>query len=504
MLAFIQDITNGSWGITLLLFLAVILVLYLARSFAHSAIKTCFETVYRGLRLFSAFILFSRKSLNQRNREVLLEQGREQIDRDLEKQFFEISKYIQRDLGGYPELQRKILEQVTKIQDDHDRSREVPLPSPDWLEAVEAVSKIDDQKKGGFGDNILKQIHKAAEIQHRESVANYRKEMAKRHKILQNIAPNWRKIAYSVDEVGNRLREVIRRSEIIDGYMERFNEVTSGSEKAVRSLKSSAITQFLISALVVAIAIGGAFFNFHLIALPMSEMVGSVERVGGVKVADLSALVIICLEISAGIFLLESLRITRLFPLIGSMDDRVRRVIMICAASVLLILACTESALAFMRDQIAADLELLRVSLSGSEPQAETPSGINEWIPLAANMTLGFILPLALTMVAIPLEYLLQTGRSVFGSLLEGVMNNIYLLLRVLANVFRQAGKLTINFYDLLIAAPLWIEAAVQKSMAKRAIIQNSQPKLQKLQDPIITETNSDDLDKQLTQGIKP
>ena len=504
MLAFIQDITNGSWGMTLFLFLAFILVLYLARSFAHSAIRTCFDTLYRGLRLLSAFVLFSRKSLSERNREVLLEQGREQVDRDLEKQFFEISKYIQRDLGGYPELQRQVQEQVTKIQDDHDHSREVPLPDPNWLEAIQAVSKINSQKGSGFSDSIVKQIHKSAELQHKESVANYRKEMAKRHKILQGIAPHWRKIAYSVDEVGNRLREVIRRADIIDSYMERFNEVTSGSEKAVRALKSSAITQFIIAALVVAIAVGGAFFNFHLIALPMSEMVGSVERVGGVKVADLSALVIICIEISAGIFLLESLRITRLFPLIGSMDDRIRRVIMFCAGTVLLVLACTESALAFMRDQIAADLELLRASLAGSEAQAEAPEGIYEWIPLAANMVLGFVLPLALTMVAIPLEYLLQTGRSVFGSLLEALMNNIYLFLRIVANIFRQAGKLTINFYDLIIAAPLWIEAMVQKSMAQKPK-KTQQPRVK---DPIITETDSDDLDqqldKQLTQGAKP
>jgi hypothetical protein len=103
-------------------------------------------------------------------------------------------------------------------------------------------------------------------------------------------------------------------------------------------------------------------------------MVGSVERAGGVKVADLAALVIICLEVTAGIFLLESIRITKLFPLIGSMDDKFRRVFLVSAAAVLLILASTEAALAFMRDQIAGDLVNLRASRAGVD-SAAGPSG---------------------------------------------------------------------------------------------------------------------------------
>lgn len=474
MLSFIQSITQGSWGLTLLLIFAAVLVLYLARTFAHNAITTGFEAIYRSLRLAAASLLFTRNRLSERNREVLLEQGKEQTDRDLEKQFFEISKFVQRDLGGYPELQRQIQEQVTRIQDDYENSREVPLPSPNWVEAVDSVSKMRGKEGShNFSDNILSQIHKSAEQQHKENLSHYRKEMASRHKILQGIAPHWRKLAYSVDEVGNRLREVITRSQVIDGHMEKFNEISSGSSKAVRALKASSLTQFLIAFLVIAIAAGGAFFNFHLIALPMSEMVGSVQRIGGVKVADLAALVIICLEISAGIFLLESLRITKLFPLIGSMDDRVRKTIMIAAATVLLILACTESALAFMRDQIAADLELLRISLAGGEETGQAP-GVNTWIPLAANMVLGFVLPLALTMVAIPLEYLLQTGRSVFGGLLEIALNTLYVVVRIVASATRQVGRLVVNFYDLLIAAPLWIETVVNKSRRSEQELKNN------------------------------
>jgi len=476
-----------SWGTFLVLLIGGTLILYLAREPAHRALNALFGGLTAGLKLASKALQRSRILLAKRNRDVLLAQGREQAERDLEKEFFEINKFVQRDLGGYPQLQRQMQEQVTQIQDDYEQSREIPLAQPDWLEAVESIAKLKGgDKSAGASVKILEQIHQSAEQQHKQTLVTYRKASAARHNILKSMTPYWRKLAYSVDEVGERLKEIVTRSQNIDNQMLRFNDIVAGTDKAERALKASAITQFLIASLVIAVAAGGAFFNFHLIALPMSEMVGSVQRIGGVKVADLAALVIICLEVTAGIFLLESLRITKLFPLIGSMDDRIRRTIMISAAVVLLVLASTEAALAFMRDQIAGDLANLRASLAGLEGETAVPSSINEWIPLAANMVLGFILPLALTMVAIPLEYLLQTGRSVFGSALEIVLGSVATLLRILSAVMRRVGTIMVSFYDLLIAAPLWVESLINNRRKSDSIQHsgfNSQADFSRTQD---------------------
>ena len=453
----------GPWGTFLVVFLGSVFVLYLARTPAHKAIRSLFYMLATAMRMSAAAINSTRDKLKQRNLDVLLGQGQEQVARDLEKEFFEISRFVQRDLGGYPQLQREIQELVAKIEDDYNSSGVVDPAMPEWVEAVEAVSKLKSSDKAALNSKVLEQIVKSAEQQHKEITSLQRQESSMRHKVLKAMTPYWRKLSDSVDEVGVRLKEIVTRSENIDAHMRKFNEINNGTDAAVRALKISSITQFLIAALVITIAIGGAFFNFHLIALPMSEMVGSVQRIGGVKVADLAALVIICLEMTAGIFLLESLRITKLFPLIGSMDDRMRRIIMISSAVVLLVLASTESALAFMRDQIAVDLANLRASLAGAEVENTGVSGINEWIPLAANMILGFILPLALTMIAIPLEYLLQTGRTVVGGLLEIVMGFISVVLRLISNALRHLGKITISLYDLLIAGPIWIETLVEK-----------------------------------------
>ncbi len=459
----------SDWKTFSLMLILAVVILYLARTYAHQAIRGLCGLVASAFRIGATAMESTRKQLKARNREVLLEQGQAHIARDLEREFFEISRFVQRDLGGYPQLQRQIQEEITAIHDDYQQSGQVPSALPEWVEAVDSVSKIKaSENTNALNSKILEQIHNSAEKQHRDNLEQARKDSAERHKCLKAMTGHWRKLTDSVDEVGDRLKEIITRSENIDAHMKKFNDITQGTDSAVRALRASSITQFLIALIVVAIAIGGAYFNFHLIALPMSEMVGSTQRIGGVKVADLAALVIICLEMTAGIFLLESLRITKLFPLIGSMDDKIRRIITIASAAVLIILASTESALAFMRDQIAGDLANLRASLAGVEESGLAEAhGLNVWIPLVANMTLGFILPLALTMIAIPLEYLLQTGRTVFGGIIEFVLSLLTTSLRILASSLRSLARFLINIYDFMIALPLWIEAMVVKNREK-------------------------------------
>ena len=48
----------------------------------------------------------------------------------------------------------------------------------------------------------------------------------------------------------------------------------------------------------------------------MSEMFGGADYIGPYKTSDVAGLVIILIELTMGLFLLESLRITRLFSAI--------------------------------------------------------------------------------------------------------------------------------------------------------------------------------------------
>jgi hypothetical protein len=224
--------------------------------------------------------------------------------------------------------------------------------------------------------------------------------------------------------------------------------------KALQMLTSSAMTQFVISGFVLLIAFGGAVINFNLIALPMSEMVGGASYIGGYSMANVAAMVIILLEVSMGLYLMESLRITKLFPIIGSMDDRMRKKMIWITFTILLILACVESSLAFMREQIAADTEALRQSLASSE----TIRPVNSWIPTIGQMVMGFILPFALTFVAIPLESFVNASRTVGGAGMAALLRWIAFMLRLSGNIARYLSEFLVNVYDLLIFPPLWIE----------------------------------------------
>ena len=160
-----------------------------------------------------------------------------------------------------------------------------------------------------------------------------------------------------------------------------------------------------------------------------------------------------------GLFLMESLRITRLFPVISALSDKMRRRMMFVTFVILLLMASIEAGLAYMREMLLQD-ELATSALLRGDAGAV---GINEhlWITTAAQMGMGFILPFALTFVAIPLETFIHSLRTVLGLIGIGIMRTIALLLRVLGNGMRHIGTLLERLYDLPLFVPLWIESRV-------------------------------------------
>src|SRR5690625_6517618 len=97
----------------------------------------------------------------------------------------------------------------------------------------------------------------------------------------------------------------------------------------------------------------------------MSEMVGGASYIGSVRTSDVAALVIIMVEITMGLFLLEALQITRLFPVIGSLDDTMRKRMAIAAFTILVIFASIEASLAYMRDLLAQITKIVNAAKIG-------------------------------------------------------------------------------------------------------------------------------------------
>ncbi len=462
MSTFILEIIPGNPNLSLIIFLAVSIVfLYMARPFAHEVIKSFCRVIHNSLRITSKSINEAERRLDNRNKEVLLASGLENEERHIAREFQRVEIVVKRDLSGYPALNRTLSDLVTKVDEDYRESTEVPPDPPKWVEAVEAVAKIpsSDSMTGA----ILKQINNTIITHHKEAMGDYRKSTGTRHGLLKKMMPFWRNMDKTLTKVDKTIVGIQERATDIDKSMAEFEEIEKGSDKAVRILHSSSLTQFIISGIVLLIAFGGAVINFNLIALPMSEMVGGGSYIGNYKTSDVAALVIILVEVSMGLFLVESLGITRLFPIIRQMDDKMRRRMMFISLTILTILALIESSLAFMRDIIAADMQALRQSLS--EVKAVTTE--QSWIPTVGQMVMGFILPFALTFVAIPLESFIASSRTIMGLVVQFALRTLSYVLRVVGLFFAQLSKMLITFYDLVVFLPLWIERAVKTAKAK-------------------------------------
>jgi hypothetical protein len=263
--------------------------------------------------------------------------------------------------------------------------------------------------------------------------------------------------------VEKTVAHINQRSKKIDRYMDAYEKIRNRDDIAERQLSSSSLTQFFISGLVLGVAVIGAIINFNLVALPMSEMVGGASYIGIFKTSDVAGMFIVCLEIVVGVFLMDALRITRLFSIIGSMEDRKRKMIFWILLGMLTILAIVESSLAFMRDQIAADMELLRQSLAG----VETTSAVTSNIPTIGQMIMGFILPFILTFVAIPFESFVSSSRTVIGLLAAWGLRAFAFVLRLLGNLGFYMSRMVVNIYDLIIFPALWFENVIMRALTK-------------------------------------
>ena len=447
-----------------ILFILLVTALYLARGTAHLAISATANALARGLRLASHSVAHAELRLAARNREVLLAAGREAKERIVEREFTRVGDTVRKDLAGYPEMHRRLSEAIIRMEEQQAKAVEVPPEVPGWAQAVKVIANIDARNAGA---EILSDIHKSMVKSHSEAMDAYRKSSGERHSLLRRMMPDWRLVQETLGHVTKSVESVIARALTIDRHMGEYEAIVRGEDRAVSVLSSSSIVYFFVSLLVLAVATAGAAINFTLIARPMAEMVGGTSFIGLFRTADIAALVIIMVEISMGLFLMESLRITRLFPVIGALSDKMRvRMIMVTFA-ILLLMASIEAGLAYMRELLLKD-ELATSALLRGEGASDAMTTGHLWITTAAQMGMGFVLPFALVFVAIPLETFVHSLRTVMGLIAIGFLRALALLLRVLGNAFRHFGVLAQRLYDLPLFVPLWIEMRMAAAHAHR------------------------------------
>ncbi|EAT12150.1 hypothetical protein HF888_05045 [Bermanella marisrubri] len=462
-----------SW---ILVVLGAMLVLYFIRHSVHQLLDNLTRLVITNLKLLSRALLNTARVVRHRNKEVLLDYGKQQAKRELERQFVRLSDMVAKDLGRYPEVQRDIQQNIAHMEDKLKETSDVPPPMPEWTEAVEAIAKLKDSTKNdAVVGKLLQSIYEAFHTQQKEVMTRYREDVSKRHGILKSAMQHWRDVLSKLGNVERNWESLNDYANKIDTQVERFEQLNKGTDHALQILKASTSTQFFISVVVMVIAGFGAFVNYNLIALPMSELMPATSQVAGYDVADIGAAVIIMLEITVGLFFMEAVGITRLFPVIHFMEDKKRMIWATVCMVFLLSLCFVEAGLAYMREIMVEDKAMLANFLvGGEEGAAAQATQETSAIPMIGQMILGFVLPLILMFVAIPFESFIHTGRHVLGTLTVQVCVFFSTILRSLALAFKHFSDAIKQVYDISCFLPIWIEHLIESR--PRSVKKNNSP----------------------------
>ena len=458
----------GNAALSALVWFAIAMpFLYAARKPVHELLRAVGHLAGGPLRQGSRWLLSAADALRERNKAVLLAHGREESEQQIAREFERVAALVKRDLEGYPALQRRLLDEITRVEEDYKKCGEVPPPPPDWVEAVAAVAKV---KSNGneLVVRVLEEINRSVKQIHDKTIAEYRRAYESRHKILDGFMPFWRSLDKTLTQADRKMTSLTERAAAIDSQMERYEQIVKKTDRAEHALTVSALTQFFVASLVLAIAAGGALINFKLIALPMSEMVGAGDYLtASLRTSEVAALVIIFVEAAMGLFLMETLRITHLFPKIHGLPELMRVRMMWVAFVLLVALAGIEAALALMRDMLIADKQALLQSLAAAQTPAQ--DGWLTRIPTLGQMLLGFILPFALAFIAIPLESWVTSARTVGGAALVMLVRTLAVLLRITGTIVRRLMRVVTTLYDIVIVLPLLVERLVQNGRGSSA-----------------------------------
>ena len=433
--------------------------LYAARSPMHHAFDSLGRVAGGLLRLVARWCKTVSTQVAQRDREMVVDAGRGDAEARIAREFRRIEGSFVKELARYPELQRKLDDLTSRLEGDYKECGVSAPSAPGWSEATAAVAKMP-QTGDRVVQKLLEEIHRSAVEGEKKALKEYRETTSQRHKVLGGMAPLWKELKHLTAEGSKSVGAALDSTKRIDGYMTAYEGIRKEEPKAIRALGWASTQLFVVSLLVLGVAVGGAFVNFNLIALPMSELVPSGSRIGGLPVASVAALVVVLMEVAAGIFAMEMLGITSFFPKLDLLPASRRRMILVVSAGGLLMLACIESSLAVLREQIVDAASALQQSLAGL-PSRAVAEPASSRIPVVGQAVLGFILPWILAMVAVPLETLIATGGHIVLSVVAGLLALFSTVSRLVAHAVRYAVSGLQHLYDVYIVVPLQIERMV-------------------------------------------
>lgn len=441
------------------------LFFYLAKAPIHSALQSLSDGTAGGFRKISDWAKSLASTMHEKNRKVLLESGVADKEQKIIEEFRRVEASYTKHLADYPKLHLKLDDNITKLNADYKECGQVTLEAPGWSDVIESIAKV----KGNSGDRViekmLSEIHKSAIESEKRALAELRNISSKRHKILSTLEPVWKKVTNLMQEVNTKIELVLETSGRIDKYMVQYEKIRKGGQDSIDMLSTRSSKLFVFSLIVIAVAVFGALINFQLIALPMSELVPAGTRIFGMPVSEVAALVIVCLEVVLGIFFMEALGVTSIFPQITGMTRGKRRVLLYGSLIGLLFLASVEAALAILRETIAEAGATTERMLAGDLTGSSGNDGSH--IATAGQAVLGFTLPWILSMVAVALEMFIESSQHVLAKLAVLIVILLGHICRMISYLLEYMIQIIMHLYDAYIIIPLQIGNMFKKGKGK-------------------------------------
>ncbi|HHP7235118.1 MAG TPA: hypothetical protein ACFCUC_10860 [Desulfobacterales bacterium] len=432
----------------------LVLVLFLARTFFYQMVRSFTRMLRSVLRLTARSILEMETRLSERNRNVLTAKNLEYAERIVRRDTVQFQAAVTSYFRNYTVLHQRISEMLANIEADHHRSMDVPPSLPNWLPILEAVAQIKPSNDAPVGA-LLGSIDQTLQEQHRRTLAEYTRSIKNRHAILARLVPLCSRLNEMMDRVDRSLKALEDRAERLDASIRNYAQIRTEDHPATRLTSLSSLMQLFAAGLVLLVAACGVVVNFHLMELPMSEVFGGGSYLGPFKISQVAAAVITAIELTLGMFLVEALWVTRLFPIIGALEDRIRRRLVWIALVFLIVFAGLEAAMGLLRVQMVADIAQLHQMLSG----VETTDALSSHIPAIGQMILGFVLPFWIACAAVPLAAFAMAARTAAGFLAAVGLRLLAFGLRLGGNVAVHTGRMVIAIYDLAIFPILLLNA---------------------------------------------
>jgi len=443
-------------GVSIAAWIAASMVfLFLAREPVHKMIHACSDATAGGLRKLSGWMKQTAQAMREKDRKVLLESGVAKIQGEILQEFTKIDMANTKTLASYPKLQLRLDDSISQLERDYEECGQITPQAPGWSEVIESIGRAQGSANDRIIEGMLSEIHKSAVDGEKKALSEFREATSKRHKILNSIAPVWKRIEKLGKEINGKIDKVMENSKNIDKYMTRYEKISAAEPESIDMLSSKVTKLFIISLIVIFVGLVGAFINFNLIALPMSELVPAGVRVAGMQVSEVSALVIVALELVMGIFMFEAIGVTNTFPQVSNMTRGKRRIILFGCLLGLLFLSTVEASLAVLRENLAEAKTLLDISLAGES--AASVENVNSQITLIGQALLGFVLPWILAVIAIPLEMFIEASQHAFARIYTILITLMCHLATAIAYLIEGLFNIFAHLFDIYIIVPVQI-----------------------------------------------